>query len=55
MRTRGTGLSGTTQALPAATPGALDAIPGAVYFCDREGWLLHCNAQATDRWAKKKS
>jgi PAS domain-containing protein len=38
------------QALLAATPGALDAIPGAVYLCDRDGWLLRCNAQAAELW-----
>ncbi|MGY6156303.1 PAS domain-containing sensor histidine kinase [Paraburkholderia graminis] len=40
------------QALLAATPGALDAIPGAVYLCDREGWLLRCNAEATELWGR---
>ncbi|WP_310358442.1 PAS domain-containing sensor histidine kinase [Paraburkholderia strydomiana] len=40
------------QALLAATPGALDAIPGAVYLCDREGWLLRCNSQAAELWGR---
>lgn len=40
------------QALLAATPGALDAIPGAVYLCDRDGWLLRCNAEATHLWGR---
>jgi PAS domain S-box-containing protein len=40
------------QALLAATPGALDAIPGAVYLCDCDGWLLRCNAEATHLWGR---
>jgi hypothetical protein len=34
------------EALVAGTPTALDAIPGAVYICDQEGWLVRYNTEA---------
>ena len=36
------------EALVAASPTALDAIPGAVYVCDHEGWLVRFNSEAAE-------
>lgn len=30
----------------------LDAIPGAVYVCDHEGWLVRYNAEAAELWGR---
>jgi PAS domain S-box-containing protein len=38
--------------LLAAAPTALDAIPGAVYVCDSEGWLVRYNAEAAELWGR---
>lgn len=38
------------EALVAAGPGALDAVPGAVYLCDHEGWLVRYNTEAAQLW-----
>lgn len=40
------------EALVAAGPGALDAIPGAVYLCDREGRLASYNREAVRLWGR---
>ena len=40
------------EALVAAGPSALDAIPGAVYICDHEGWLVAHNAEAAKTWGR---
>lgn len=40
------------EALVAAAPSALDAIPGAVYICDEEGWLVRYNAEAAMLWGR---
>jgi PAS domain S-box-containing protein len=40
------------DALVAAAPGTLDAIPGAVYLCDHEGWLVRHNAEAAELWGR---
>lgn len=40
------------DALIAAAPGLLDAIPGAVYICDAEGWLVRYNAEAARAWGR---
>ena len=40
------------EALVAAAPNALDAIPGAVYICDHEGWLVRYNAEAAELWGR---
>jgi PAS domain S-box-containing protein len=40
------------EALIAAGPGALDAIPGAVYICDHEGWLVAYNREAAKAWGR---
>ncbi|WP_039011770.1 PAS domain S-box protein [Pseudomonas brassicacearum] len=31
---------------------ALDAIPGAVYLCDRQGWLVRYNSEAAELWGR---
>jgi PAS domain-containing protein len=36
------------EALLAAAPDVLEAMPGAVYLCDHEGWLVRHNAEAAD-------
>jgi PAS domain-containing protein len=40
------------EALVAAAPSALDAIPGAVYVCDHEGWLVRYNNEAAELWGR---
>ena len=40
------------EALVAAGPGALDAIPGAVYLCDHDGWLVRYNSEAAAQWGR---
>lgn len=40
------------EALVAAAPGVLDAIPGAVYLCDHEGWIVRYNAEAVELWGQ---
>lgn len=40
------------DALVAAGPAALDAIPGAVYICDHEGWLVCYNSEAAQVWGR---
>ncbi|MDA9491202.1 PAS domain-containing sensor histidine kinase [Bradyrhizobium sp. CCBAU 11361] len=40
------------EALVAAAPTALEAIPGAVYVCDHEGWLIRYNSEAAALWGR---
>ncbi|UPK31113.1 PAS domain-containing sensor histidine kinase [Bradyrhizobium sp. 195] len=40
------------EALVAAGHAALDAIPGAVYLCDAEGWLVAYNSEAVELWGR---
>ncbi|WP_035701156.1 PAS domain-containing sensor histidine kinase [Bradyrhizobium genomosp. I (2014)] len=40
------------EALVAAAPTALDAIPGAVYVCDHDGWLIRYNSEAAALWGR---
>jgi PAS domain S-box-containing protein len=40
------------EALVTAGSGALDAIPGAVYVCDHDGWLVSYNSEAADLWGR---
>jgi len=40
------------DALVAAAPSVLEAIPGAVYLCDAEGWLVRWNAEAVTLWGR---
>ena len=41
------------DALLSAPPGALDALPGAVYVCDGQGELLRHNSEAARLWGRK--
>lgn len=41
------------EALIAAAPSVLEAIPGAVYLCDSDGWLVRYNAEAARLWGRK--
>jgi PAS domain-containing protein len=41
------------EALVMAGPQALDAIPGAVYICDHDGWLVHYNREAAELWGRE--
>jgi PAS domain S-box-containing protein len=41
------------DALVAAAPNALDAIPGAVYLCDSDGWLIKYNSEAVELWGRE--
>jgi PAS domain S-box-containing protein len=43
------------DALVAAAPSVLDAIPGAVYLCDHEGWLVRYNREAAELWGREPS
>ena len=40
------------EALVSAGPAVLDAIPGAVYICDHDGWLVRYNAEAAALWGR---
>jgi PAS domain S-box-containing protein len=40
------------EALVAAAPTALEAIPGAVYLCDKDGWLIRYNSEAAALWGR---
>ncbi|WP_188821681.1 PAS domain S-box protein [Brucella endophytica] len=40
------------EALLAAAPSVLDAVPGAVYICDHEGWVVRYNAEAAEAWGR---
>ncbi|MCK1475985.1 PAS domain S-box protein [Bradyrhizobium sp. 197] len=40
------------EALVGAAPSALDAIPGAVYLCDHDGWLIRFNSEAVALWGR---
>ncbi|MHC4054143.1 PAS domain-containing sensor histidine kinase [Bradyrhizobium sp. 25ACV] len=40
------------EALVAAGQTALDALPGAVYLCDAEGWLVAYNTEAVKLWGR---
>lgn len=40
------------EALVGAAPTALDAIPGAVYVCDHDGWLIRYNSEAAVLWGR---
>jgi PAS domain S-box-containing protein len=43
------------DALLAAAPGVLEAIPGGVYICDAEGWVVRHNAEAALLWGRDPS
>jgi PAS domain S-box-containing protein len=40
------------EALVSAGPSVLDALPGAVYICDHEGWLIRYNSEAAKLWGR---
>jgi PAS domain S-box-containing protein len=40
------------DALIGAAPTVLEAIPGAVYLCDADGWLLLYNSEAARLWGR---
>lgn len=40
------------QSLLTLGASALDAIPGAVYLCDHEGWLVRYNSEAVELWGR---
>jgi PAS domain S-box-containing protein len=40
------------EALVTAAAGTLNAIPGAVYVCDHEGWLVSYNSEAAELWGR---
>ncbi|MBC3383433.1 PAS domain S-box protein [Pseudomonas sp. SWRI179] len=40
------------ESLIAMGTNALDAIPGAVYLCDRQGWLVRYNSEAAELWGR---
>lgn len=41
------------DALVAAAPSVLEAIPGAVYICDSEGWVVRFNREAVALWGRE--
>jgi PAS domain S-box-containing protein len=41
------------EALVAAAPGLLDAVPGAVCLCDADGWLVRYNTEAVQLWGRE--
>lgn len=41
------------EALLASAPSLLEAMPGAVYLCDAEGWLVRYNSEAAELWGRK--
>lgn len=43
------------EALKAAGQGVLDAMAGAVYICDKDGWLVGYNAEAAELWGQSPS
>lgn len=43
------------DALITAAPSVLEAIPGAVYICDHEGWLVRYNMEASRLWGRPPS
>jgi len=40
------------ESLIAMGTSALDAIPGAVYLCDHQGWLVRYNSEAAELWGR---
>jgi len=40
------------EALVAAGSSALEAVPGAVYLCDHEGWVVWYNKEAAELWGQ---
>ncbi|MBB2839009.1 UNVERIFIED_ORG: PAS domain S-box-containing protein [Rhizobium etli] len=40
------------EVLLSLAPSVLDAMPGAVYVCDHEGWLVRYNSEAAELWGR---
>lgn len=40
------------ESLVSAGASTLEAIPGAVYLCDHEGWLVRYNTEAAELWGR---
>lgn len=40
------------ESLAAMGPHSLDVIPGAIYLCDRDGWLVRFNSEAVNLWGR---
>ncbi|AZF10957.1 Chemotaxis protein methyltransferase CheR [Pseudomonas sp. R2-37-08W] len=40
------------ESLVAMGTRTLDAIPGAIYLCDRDGWLIRFNSEAVELWGR---
>jgi len=40
------------EALVSAASTVFDAIPGAVYVCDAQGWIIRCNSEAALLWGR---
>jgi PAS domain S-box-containing protein len=40
------------EVLVSASASVLDALPGAVYICDHEGWLVRYNCEAAALWGR---
>lgn len=49
---RETRTPGEYESLIAMGTSALDAIPSAVYLCDRQGWLVRYNSEAAELWGR---
>ncbi|MBD8151005.1 PAS domain S-box protein [Pseudomonas fluorescens] len=47
-----TGEPSEYESLIAMGTHALNAIPGAIYLCDREGWLVRFNSEAVNLWGR---
>lgn len=43
------------NAIMAAAPAILEAIPGAVYVCDQDGWVVCNNSEAAELWGRQPS
>ncbi|MEF0942867.1 PAS domain S-box protein [Rhizobium sp. BR 362] len=43
------------EAIVAAAPSVLEAIPGAVYVCDHDGWVVCYNSEAAMLWGRQPS
>lgn len=41
------------DAIMAASPTLLEAIPGAVYICDHDGWVVCNNSEAAELWGRQ--
>ncbi|MDO7895925.1 PAS domain-containing sensor histidine kinase [Pseudomonas citrulli] len=49
---RGTPAPSEYESLLSIGANALEAIPGAVYLCDKDGWLVRYNSEAAGLWGR---